>query len=454
MKVSFFFVILVTMDIRISDHFTYGKTLRFVMPSIAMMIFTSIYTIVDGYFVANYVGKTPFAALNLIYPMIMIISCQSFMFGAGGTALVAKYLGQNRKEKANECFSMVIYVSIITAIILSIVGYFITPGVAIVFGADEKMLPHCIAYGRIILLGLPFFELQTELQNFFVAANKPQLGFKMTAISGFANIVGDFVLVKYLGLGLRGAALATILAQMVGGMLSLLAFVKPKEGNLALGKAVFDGNDLLRTCSNGISELLNNVSMSLVSMLYNWQLIRYAGENGVAAYGAIMYLDFVFYAVFLGYSLGIAPVVSYNYGANDYEELHNIYVKSLVINLFFGVLMRVFAEIMAKPLSMVFTSYDQELMEMTVHGFKIYSLAYLFAGFSVFGSAFFTALNNGKVSAAISFIRALVFETTTVIILPFFYGLDGIWAAIVLARFLSLGLTAYYFHKYKDHYRY
>lgn len=431
------------MKIQLSDHFTYKKLLRFTMPSIFMMIFTSIYGVVDGFFVSNFAGKTPFAAVNLIMPFLMILSTAGMMFGTGGTALVAKTFGEGNSKRANELFSLLTYTSFILGVFLAAAGIALLRPVSIFFGAEGKLLDDCILYGRIFLLGMPFYILQLFFQSFFVTAEKPQLGLAVTVFSGLTNMVLDAVLVPFLpqGYKLAGAAFASAMSQVVGGGIPLFYFFRKNSSILRLGKCRFDGRAIRKACTNGASEFMSNISMSIVSILYNFQLLHYAGENGVAAYGVLMYVSMIFSAAFVGYSIGTAPITSYNYGAGRRSELKGILRKSLRIILVFAILMLVLAEVLAQPLSHLYVGYDAELMELTVSGFRIFSLSFLFMGFAIFGSGFFTALNDGLTSALISFLRTMVFQIAAVLILPLLFGITGVWISIVVAELMAVILT-------------
>ncbi len=432
------------MHIQLSDHFNYRKLLRFTIPSVIMMVFTSIYGVVDGYFVSNWVGKTPFAAVNFIMPVLMILGAVGFMFGAGGSALVAKTLGEGNPEKANRNFSLFVYTSFICGAVLSTVGMIFLPDIATLLGAEGQMLSDCVTYGRIILLALPAFMLQLEFQNFFITAEKPKLGLVMTLIAGCTNMVLDALLVAVFRLGLEGAAAATAISQAVGGIVPVIYFFRPNSSLLRLGKTDFDGKALLKACTNGSSELLSNVSMSLVGLLYNIQLMNYAGENGVAAYGVLMYVGFVFNSMFIGYSIGTAPVIGYNFGAKNTDELKGLLKKSVVIILTCSVCMVVLAELLAKPLSGIFVGYDPDLFELTCRGFTIYSFGFLFSGMAIFGSAFFTALNDGLTSAIISFLRTLVFQVAMVLLLPIIFDIDGVWFSVVAAEVMAVTLSVFF----------
>ena len=432
------------MKIQFSDHFTYRKLIRFTLPSIAMMIFTSIYGVVDGYFVSNYAGKTPFAAVNLIMPFLMIVATVGFMFGTGGTAIVAKTIGEGDRDRANRYFSLFVYFAFALGVVFSLLGIIFIRPISVMLGADGELLECCVVYGRIILLALPFFVLQLLFQSFFVTAEKPQLGLTVTVISGVTNMILDAVLVILLPqeYKLIGAAVATALSQLVGGALPLLYFVRPNSSLLRLTQTKFDGRALLSAAINGSSEFMSNVSMSVVGMLYNLQLIEYAGENGIAAYGVMMYVSMIFAAAFIGYSIGTAPIFGFNWGAQRKEELSDLLKKSIVMIGVFGVLMVAAAEVSARPLSLIFVGYDAELTDLTVSGFRIFAISFLFMGFAIFGSGFFTSLGDGVTSAIISFLRTLVFQMAAVILLSLIWGIDGIWLSIVVAEVMAVILSA------------
>lgn len=442
------------MNIQLSEHFSYSKLLRFVFPSIVMMVFTSIYGVIDGLFVSNYVGKVPFAAVNLIMPFLMILGSLGFMIGTGGSAFVAKTLGEGKKEEAKRHFSMLVYVSIAGGIILSIVGMIVIRPLTIAMGAEGEMIEDCVIYGRILLITLTPFILQNVFQSFFVTAEKPQLGLAVTVAAGLGNIFLDFLFVGVLKWGLEGAAWATSISQLIGGIFPFIYFMRKNETPLQLVKAKFDGNVFLKTCTNGSSELASNISMSLVNMLYNIQLMKFAGEDGVAAYGVIMYVNFIFVAIFLGYSIGSAPIISYHYGAGNHEELKNLFKKSLFLIGGFSIALTLAAEGLSGLLSRIFVGYDKDLYEMTCLGFRLFSLSFLFNGLNIFGSAFFTALNNGVVSALISFLRAFVLQIIMVLLLPVLWGINGIWFSALGAELLALFITIYFFVIKKKVYHY
>lgn len=428
--------------IQLSDHFNFRRLLRFTLPSIIMLIFTSVYGVVDGFFVSNYVGKTPFTAVNFIMPFLMILGCVGFLFGTGGGALIAKTMGEGDREKATQQFSLIVYTSIACGVILAVFGIVFIRPIISALGASGELLENSVTYGRVILLAIPAFVLQYEFQCLFATAEKPKLGLYITVAAGLTNIILDAVFVGLLSWGLIGAAAATALGQCVGGIIPLIYFARPNTSLLRLTKTKLDRKALFQTLTNGSSELMTNISMSLVNMLYNFQLLKYAGEDGVAAFGVLMYVSLVFQAVFIGYSVGSAPIVSYNYGAENHDEMKGLLKKSMTIIAVFAVCMFIVAEVLAKPVAMIFVSYDDGLLEITLNAFKVFSFSFLFAGFGIFGSGFFTALNNGFVSALIAFLRTLVFQVAAVLTFPLIWRLNGIWFSIVAAEMLTVGVVA------------
>lgn len=424
--------------IRLSDHFTFGKLMRFTLPSIIMMVFTSIYSIVDGFFVSNFVGKTAFAAVNFAMPFLMILGCVGFMFGTGGSALISKFLGEGKSEKANETFSFVVYAAAASGTLLAVLGEIFVSPILSLMGAEGELLEQATLYSRIYLIGLPFYVLQFEFQCLFVTAEKPKIGLFVTLASGFANMILDAVLVMVFEWKVAGAAVATVVSMLVGGIIPLFYFGRKNRSLLKLTRCGFDKSVLFKTCTNGSSEFLSNVSTSFVSMLYNLQLMKYAGEDGVSAYGVLMYVAMIFQAIFIGYSVGAAPVVGYNFGAQNKEELRNVLRRSLVIIGIAAFLMFGAGELLSRPLAMLFVGYDAALMEMTDHAFRIFSFSFLMCGFTIYTSSFFTALNDGLISALVSILRTLVFQVICVIVFPLIWKLDGIWISIVAAEVMAI----------------
>lgn len=442
------------MNIQLSDHFNYGKLLRFTLPSAIMMLFISVYSLVDGFFISNFVGITPFAAVNLIFPFTMLLAAFGFMFGTGGTALVSAALGMQQPERANRIFSMLIYNGIAVGVVLAALGILFIEPIAILMGADESLLPYCMIYGRILLAALPGFMLQNMFQSFLITAERPKLGLAVTIAAGITNIVLDALFIAVFQWGVVGAALATALSQYVGGIIPLIFFIRKNSSPLRLGKTVFDGKALLHTCTNGASELVTNISMSVVSILYNLQLMRLAGENGVAAYGAVMYISFMYAALFIGYSIGVAPVIGFHFGANNHRELKNLYRKSNTLIIITSIILAVIAFLLAKPFATVFVGTEPVLLDLTVTAFRYYALSVLFSGISIFGSSFFTALSNGFVSAVISFMRTLVFQVAAVMILPIFFELNGIWYSLFVAEILASIVTFIFYRVKRSVYHY
>lgn len=442
------------MKIELNEHFTYKKLIRFTLPSILMMIFTSIYGVVDGFFVSNYVGAEAFASVNLIMPVIIILSAVGFMIGTGGNALVAMTLGQHDERRANEIFSMLIYILIFLGICLSIAMAVFMPKMARILGATDIMIDDCVIYGRISMVSLTFFMLQTSFQSFMVTAARPHFGLYITIAAGVTNMVLDLVFVGILGFGVAGAAWATVASEIVGGSVPLIYFIIPNKSKLNLVKAGFKFRPLIKVLSNGASEFMTIISSSFVNMLYNLQLMKIAGEKGVASFGVIMYINFMFTGVLFGYAFGSSSIVSYHYGSENYKELRSLFSKSIKIIGIASLISFASAQLFAIPLVKIFFSYSDELIKMTTHGFRIYSIAYLMIGFNGYASSLFTALNNGRVSATIAFGRTLVFQVASILILPRIFGLAGIFSSIIVAEFLAIMVSMFFINKYKSEYHY
>ena len=441
--------------IQLSDHFTLGRLYRFCLPSIIMMVFTSIYGVVDGYFVSNYVGKTPFAAVNLIMPFLMIIGGVGFMIGTGGSALVAKHLGEKDENQARRVFSMMMILTLILGVSISVLGIIFADKVALLLGADIEMLDYCVTYARTCLIFNTMFMFQNVFQSFLVTAERPKLGLVVIVAAGCTNMLLDFLFIAVFQMGVVGAALATGLSQTVGGLLPLIFFLRKNNGSkLQMVRTRLELRPVLQACSNGASELMTNISSSVVSMLYNHQLLTLAGENGVSAYGVLMYVSFIFAAVYIGYSIGTAPIVGYNYGAQNHSELRNIRVKSMRSMLIGGVIMVSLAELLAPVLAGIFVGYDKKLFDMTVHAFRLFSFTFLLSGFNIWCSSFFTALNNGAISAAVSFLRTLVFQLAAVLILPIFFKLDGVWFSVAFAEVCAFIISVIFLIAKRKKYNY
>lgn len=442
------------MKINLSEHFTYKKLIKFTLPTIIMMIFTSIYGVVDGIFVSNVVGNNAFASINLIMPAIMIIGTIGFMIGTGGSAIISKTLGEGNKEEANRQFSMLIYLEIILGTFFTVIALLFLRPIAEILGATEDMMNDCLIYGRILLIGMTAFILQNSFQSFMVVAEKPKFGLGISIAAGITNIILDFLLIYVFKFGVAGAAIATVISQVVGAIIPLVYFIRKNDTPLKLGKTRFELSTILKTCANGSSEMVTNLSMSLVNILFNMQLMKIAGANGVSAYGIIMYVGFLFVGTYLGYSIGTAPIIGYHYGAENKEELKSLLSKSIKLLGIVAIVMTTLAEILAKPLAGIFVSYDKELLELTINAIRLYSLSYIISWFNIFASSFFTALNNGFVSALISFLRTLVFQVAMILILPSIWGINGIWLSVVLAEVLAIIVSIICFAKNKKKYEY
>lgn len=442
------------MQIQLSDHFTMGKLIRFVIPSIIMMVFTSIYGVVDGLFVSNFVGKTPFAAINLVMPFLMILGGVGFMIGTGGSALVAKTLGEGKNERANQYFSMMIWLTIICGVVLTGIGLISIRSIAYFFGATDNMIEDCVVYARVVLAFNVAFMLQNVFQSFLVTAEKPKLGLVVTVAAGLTNMVLDALFIAVFHWGIVGAALATGISQCVGGVLPLLYFMRKNDSRLRMVSTRLETGVLLKACANGSSELMSNISSSLVSMLYNFQLMKFAGEDGVAAYGVLMYVQFIFIAMFVGYSVGTAPIVGYHYGADNYDELKSMLKKSVMLMGIMGCVMAVLAQLLAAPFAQIFVGYDSDLCALTQRAFRIFAFSFILAGFNIYTSSFFTALNNGAISAAVSFLRTLVFQTLSVLVLPILLDIDGIWMANTVAEVCAFVISLTFLIVKRKQYRY
>ena len=441
-------------QIQLSDHFTYQKLLRFVLPSIVMMVFTSIYGVVDGLFVSNFAGKTPFAAINLIMPFVMVLGGIGFMIGTGGTALVSKVLGEGEPEKAKRYFTMMILFTLLVGAVLAVFGVTMMEKVARFLGATDEMLHDCVLYGRIVISFTAAFMLQNVFQSFLIAAEKPKLGLIATVAAGVTNMALDALFIAGFHWGVAGAAIATGLSQCVGGLFPLIYFLRPNSSKLRLVRTKLELRPILNACGNGSSELMSNISSSIVSMIYNFQLLKYIGEDGISAYGVLMYVQFVFIAIDIGYSIGCAPIVGFHFGAQNHTELKNMLGKSVKLMCGAGVVMAVLAQVLAAPLARLFVGYDEGLYTLTCHAFRLFSFAFLFAGFNIFASSFFTALNNGLISAVISFLRTLVLQTLSVILLPLIFGVDGIWYAITAAEIFATTISVIFLFAKRKKYHY
>lgn len=442
------------MRIQLSDHFNYIKLLRYSLPSIIMTIIVSLYGIMDGLFVSNFAGKTSFAAISLILPFVFAMGSVGFMIGKGGAAIVAKTLGEQQQEKANQIFSMIIAFTVIIGIGLSVIGLFIIRPVAMSMGATGDLLENSVLYGGIMLSFQAAFMVQTVFQSLFPVAEKPKLGLVLTMASSVIDILLNALFIIVFDWGVVGAAVSSVIGQIIGSVVPILYFLRRNDSLLRFVKPVFDGKALLKTCTNGSSEMVTSLSSSVVGVLINLQLMKFAGENGIAAYGVILYVNYIFYAVFIGYATGCAPIISYHFGAENHRELKNLFRKSMVITGVASILLTAAAIVFSGSIAKFFVGYDSVLLGISQRAFALYAVSFLICGFNIFASAFFTALNNGFISAVISFARTFLFQAFAIIVLPLFLGMDGIWLAVVVAETMALALAILFFVRKKNQYHY
>lgn len=430
-------------QISISDKFTFGRLLRFAAPSIIMVIFTSLYGIVDGLFVSNFAGDDAFAAINLFMPLFYILGSAGFLLGSGGCAFIAKLFGEQREGEARRHFTGLTLLATGTGALFTCVITPFMPQIATLLGADENTHAYCVTYGYIMLGGLVPFLLQSYFQYFFAVADRPKTGLIITVAAGMTNVIGDFLLIFVFDLGVIGAAVATIVGAAVGGIIPLVYFLIKRDGRLFLSKPSFKPRDMGAVCVNGSSEMVTNISVSTVSVIYNLQLLKYIGDNsGVIAYGVIMYVSFIFIGCFLGFSVGTAPIIGYNYGAQNTDELKNVFKKSMLFYVIAAVVMTVLSEALATPLAYIFVGHDKKLLELSAHALRLFSFSFLISGFNIYASALFTALNNGVLSAVISISRTLVLQIGAVFIMPLIFDIDGIWSATIAAELLTFAVSA------------
>lgn len=442
------------MKIQLSEHFTYRKLIKFTLPTVIMMIFSSIYGVIDGIFVSNFVSNEAFASVNIILPAIMLFGAIGFMIGTGGSALVSKTLGEGENKKANQYFSMLHYLLIILGFLSTILGFVFMEKIACLLGAEETMINDCVIYGRILILFIIPCLLQYSFQSFLVVAEKPTFGLIIMIIAGITNMVLDFLFIYVLNMGILGAGLATGISQVVGGIIPFIYFIFPNNTPLKLLKTKFDWKAIKKSCINGSSEMVTNLSISIINILYNLQLMKYIGTDGVVAYGIIMYTSFIFSGTYFGYAVGSTPIIAYHYGANNKDELKSLLKKSLKLVITTSIVITILSEVTSKLVSTIFVSSDLELLELTTRAIQLYSISHLISGINIFASSFFTALNNGFVSATISFLRTLLFQVAMIFLLPILLGIDGLWIAIVVAEFLTLLISIMFTIKNNKKYQY
>lgn len=442
--------------IKLSDHFTYIRLLRFTMPTILMLLSASLYGVVDGLFIANCAGKTAFAAVNLIWPFPMLLGAIGYMFGAGGCALVSKTMGEGYYERARSYFTMLTITAVACGFLFASIGIFFIDDIANMLGAKSGMIHvNCVVYGRYIMAAMPLFILQCMFQPYMIAAEKPKWGLAIIFVAGCVNVLLDYYFLYNKNMGVAGAGLATMISQAVGAVLPMFLFVGKKHSKLYfVSKIKIEPLVLAKTCANGASEFIVNASMPFVNLLYVYALWKVAGEDGVGAYGVIMYVNIVFFSFYNGLAMGSSPIISFHYGAHQMYEVRN--VKRIVFCLLSisGLLLFVVAELTSPMIAGLFSKGDEVFGDIIERSFSLYALSFLFAPYNIYASAFFTALNNGKVSAAISFSRILFFQVGALLTLPIWFGIDGFWMALPIAEVLCLGLSIFLYLKFKPLYNY
>ena len=435
-------------------HFTVPALLRFTLPTIGMMIFMSAYVMVDGFFVSNFAGETAFAAVNFTYPIISILGTLGFMFGTGGSAIVAKTRGEGDPDRANREFSLLVYAAAAAGLIFAVIGTIALKPLLMLMGAEGNLLTQCLRYGRLLAICIPTTILQYLFQELMITAGKPGLAFRVTVASGITNIVLDALLIVGLHMEVLGAAIGTVAGEVVGSVIPLIYFARPNDSALRLGPTRLDWRMLGRTCVNGSSEMVSNIAASLVGIAYNVQLLAYLGEAGVSAYGILEYVAFFTVAILIGFVSGAAPLMSFQYGAQNRVEMQSLFRKCVGIVVVCGLILFALVRVLVDPLAGVFVGYDPDLHALTIHAMLIYSWALLFSGFNMYGSSLFTSLSNGLISAVISFVRTLVFEIGAVLLLPRLFGPDGIWYSGVVAGVAAFILTVAFVLGYAKRYGY
>lgn len=437
----------------IAQKFNVFTLLKFAFPTMVMMVFMSLYTIVDGIFVSRLVGSNALSAVNIVYPVISLLIACGIMLSTGGSAIVARQMGEKREQEARENFSMLAVVSVLTGIVILVLGLMFLEPICRILGGTPVLLEDCKIYLGVLLGFGPLTMLQMLFQTFFVTAGKPGLGLGLTLTGGVVNMVLDYVFMGPMQMGVLGAALATGLGQAIMAVAGVVYFLKVK-GNLYFVKPVFRGNILLQSCGNGSSEMVSNLSTAVVTFLFNITMLKLAGEDGVAAITIVLYGQFLFTALYLGFSMGVAPVVSFNYGNQNHAQLKRIYKICIGFILGSSVFILGIALLFSEPIVGIFTGEENHTYELAVEGFFQFSFNYLFAGINIFASALFTSLSNGKISAIISFCRTFVFITVSIVLLPRVMGITGVWLSVPLAELVTLFISITYLKGQKEVYHY
>lgn len=437
----------------ISKEFTLPSLIKFTLPTIVMLVFVASYTIVDGIFVSRFVGTTALSAMNIVFPLINILIGLGIMMGTGGSAIIGRKLGEGKEEEARSAFTLVTVFSIIVGLVISALCFLFIQPLSILLGADENLLPYCIAYGRIMMAFYTVSVVQTLFQTLFITAGKPQLGLWLNVAAGLANILFDYVFIVLLDMGIAGAAWGTVSGFLIGGIPALVYFAKPRTV-LYFVKPRWNGRIILQTMTNGSSEMVTNAAMAITTLLFNLAMMELLGEDGVAAITIVLYAQFLFSSAYLGFASGAAPVFSYNYGNRNIPQLKWLFKTCLCIILISSVVCFAFSYLMAVPTIAIFTPKESNTYAITLYGYKIFVWNFLFAGINIFASSFFTALSNGKVSAMISFLRTFVFVAGSILLLPKFLGIDGIWLAVPVAEAVTVLVALFLLAINRKHYHY
>lgn len=430
----------------INQDITPAGLLKFAAPSIVMMVFMSLYTIVDGIFVSRFLGSNALSSLNIVYPVISVAIALSTMLGTGGSAIISKYLGEGKNERAREALTQFVVLTLLLSFVLLILSeMFLTP-ISRLLGASDVLLADCRLYLGASMLFAPACMLQAVFQSFLVTAGRPGLGLLLMTGAGICNMILDYVLIVPCQMGIAGAALATGIGQCIPAVCGLCFFLFTRQ-DLRFCRFTFSAKEILDACYNGSSEMVSQLSNAVITFLFNIVMMSLAGEHGVAAITILLYGQFLFNAVYLGFSIGISPVIGFQYGAGDRTKLRKIYRISFLSVAISSVVI-VAAAICFSPTIVAIFTKDQRTFELASVGFRLFAVNFLFSGINITSSGFFTALSNGKVSALISFSRTLVFIVISLLILPRILGITGAWIAIPVAEFLTLLISGWMHRKY------
>ena len=439
-------------EIKLSDHFSCAKLLLFAIPTIGMIMISITYDVVDGYFVSNYIGKTAFSAVNIIYPFQLLLSMVGYMFGSGGSALIAAELGDGNQQNARLYFTAIIKAAAAIGVVLAVAGVLLLRPVAVMIGATPEILEYGLPYGRTLFLFLPIMILGYTFQSILITAEKPKLGLYISLGNLFSNALLDWLFVAVFKWGMVGAAVATGIGACLNGLVPLIYFARPNSSPLHFCKGRVQVKPLLKACGNGSSEMVNDMSTSLIFVLYNYQLLRMLGEDGVAAYGVTVFVEGIFAAVFYGLAMQATSIVGYHFGAKNYPELKSLLKNGIILNFISGILMFVLAQVSAPLISRIYVGYDETVYRLSVHAMRMYAFAFLLQGFNEYASAYFTGLNNGLVSGILAFTRTFLIQTVMILVLPLLLGTDGLWLAQAATEVFAAVIAIVFFITRKHEY--